>query len=343
MFEQKEVIKLNSAGKKDAEAADVAKNEYRIPELTLTGNRYIEILNHNLIYREEKDESIGKGVCFKLKNISDVNIGEIVFEVTFYDIKGDIIDKVCHIMHDFERGRTRILQVEPSERKGSDIKSYDIKITNMIATPVPVVTGNNQITILKHSLRETDNDDPRIMLMSFIDISIRNVSDKTIASAVFDAVFYDSVGNILDTVRHREYELKPDYSRMMIITTNKVKSGNAKSYRVTLIKTTTTDTEKVQICRHDIKTVENKEEIRGTLKNLTDAPTDAVLVATFKDSRDEKIGVKAIIVKNIQPGHIKSFRFSFAPPEGETVKIYSLDVAELVQEEINKLPAKSTV
>jgi hypothetical protein len=52
-----------------------------------------------------------------------------------------------------------------------------------------------------------------------------------------------------------------------------------KTYRVSVLRTLTTDVEKVQLRRHEIWSVEGGEEVRGTLKNISDVKADAALVA----------------------------------------------------------------
>jgi hypothetical protein len=163
-------------------------------------------------------------------------------------------------------------------------------------------------------------------------MAIRNVSNKTFATIIFEAIFFDSVGNIMSKTRHREYELKPDISRGIHIVPDKSESDMFKSYKVSIIKALTTDIEKVQLRRHEIRSIEGGEEVRGSVKNLSDVKTDAVLVATFKDLTGEKIGTQVIILRDIEPHSAKNFEFTFNPPMGEKVKEYVLNIGELIGE-----------
>ncbi|GAI57443.1 unnamed protein product, partial [marine sediment metagenome] len=161
------------------------------------------------------------------------------------------------------------------------------------------------------------------------ELAIRNVSDSTIATAVFEAVFLDIEGNILDTVEHRESDLKPERSRAILINTSIPESDKVKSYDVRIIRTTTADVEKVQLRRHEIRTTETGEEVRGIVKNLSEVKTDAALVATFFDPKKETIGTKVIILRDIEPGTIRQYQFKFKPQEGDVVRTYTLNIGEI--------------
>jgi hypothetical protein len=165
-----------------------------------------------------------------------------------------------------------------------------------------------------------------------LELAIRNVSDSTIATAVFEAVFYDKEGNILDTIQHREVDLKPDTSRAVHISFSKFDCKQVKSYDVRIIRTTTADVEKVQLRRHEIGTTQTgEEEISGTVKNLSEVKTDAALVATFYDGRKEAIGTKVLVLRDIEPNAIRQFDLRFRPQEGDRVRTYTLDVGEIVE------------
>jgi hypothetical protein len=321
----------NSSGSELTEK--VVDNVYQIPEPSVSGSAQLEILTHNIIYKNNGDNINGKGVILKVKNISGNNIGKFVFNIIFYGLNGNVIDMVEFTDTDFGKDATRVLRIQSSKAEKNDILSYKVKVIKVIMTPIPTVVSNEYISIMNHSFRENNEDYNRGMPTSYIDISIRNISEKTIATAVFVAVFYDSEGNVLDTVRHKELELKPGNSRAVAIVSNKITTVMPKSYSVNLVKVTTPDVEKVQLIEHKIKTNRTgMEEIRGVLKNISDSQTDAVLIATFQDSRDEVIGTKAILVRDIKPGAFKSFYFVFDTPKEETLKKYMFTLTGTIEE-----------
>jgi hypothetical protein len=218
-----------------------------------------------------------------LKNITCANIGKATFAAIFYTTQGNIIDIVEKSVSDLKINETRIINVEPTTNTNINIQSYCIKVVNVVVAPLPTVTGSNNIIIMGHSLvpvNENSIEEP----FNTINICIRNVSGRTIAIAKFKAEFLDSEGNIIDTVWHKEYELRPNNSRTIQISTSMISKGIAQSYHVTLVKAITTDIEPLQKRAHEIRTVDAGEEVRGTIKNLSNIKRDAALIANFTDT-----------------------------------------------------------
>jgi hypothetical protein len=327
MPENEDVKETASAEYTDAETMQVCQ----VPEPVVAGTRQLEIIDHKLIPKDAETPDKGKGVAVTLKNVTEAYIGKAIIKAVFYDDKGSVLDTVEIFIKDFEKDKTRVLRIESAKAAEADIKSYVVNVVNVIVTPVPAATGNDRIAIMKHSFGQIDPEKGATNSAS-IDLAIRNISDKTVATAIFDGIFYDSEGNILDVVRHKEYELRPSTSRAISIISDKVLFETARSYNVVLLKTITTDFERVQLRRHEVKTSDRGEEVRGILKNISDVKTDAALIATFQDSMDEKIGTRVILVKDIEPGACKQFSFVFTPPQGEKIKTYNLGVSEMIEE-----------
>ncbi len=193
--------------------------------------------------------------------------------------------------------------------------------------------GNDFVIILKHSIYERDNrGDGRFKVG--VDLAVRNITESTVATVIFEVSFYDAEENIVDVVRHKEIDLKPGASRAVFVQSSIIMPDIVKGYDLKIARITTADVEKVQIRRHEIRTISTgAEEIRGIVKNISNIKADAALVATFADAKGEKIGVKVIQVKDIEPGGIRKFRFIFTPPEGEKVRKYTLDIGELIGQE----------
>ena len=289
------------------------------------GNEYLEIINNDFLYKILDNKRQCVGAVLKIKNISAATIGRAVLYASFYNSEGNMIDNVESSFSDLLKGAERILSIESMK---DNITNYSINIKEVVLTPEPLATGNDNIVILNHHIQEPDIT-ARGAKRS-IDMAIRNISDKTFATIVFEAVFYDSVGNIMSKTKHREFELHPDVSRAIHIIPDKHESDFFKSYNVSIIKALTTDMEKVQLRRHEIRSIDKGEEVRGSIKNLSDVKTDAALIATFKDSTGEKIGTKVIILQEIDPHSIKMFQFTFNPPMGEKVMEYTLNIGDLI-------------
>ncbi len=204
-------------------------------------------------------------------------------------------------------------------------------VQKTIMTPKQIAAGNDNITILKHRIFEKDDKRDGIFQVG-IELAIRNISEKTIATVIFEAQFYGIDGNILDIAKHKELDLKSNTSRTIFIQSSITQPSKIKGYDVKIIKITTVDFEPVQICRNEIRTIETGEEIMGIVRNISKIKTDIALIATFKDFKDEKIGIRVIPIKDIEPGEIRKFHFIFIPPEGDKVKTYALVIGEIIKQ-----------
>jgi hypothetical protein len=201
--------------------------------------------------------------------------------------------------------------------------------------PEPTATGNEEIAIMKHQLTQLDMRKAGAGAKNFYcaELAIRNISDVTIATALFEVDYYDVNGNVVDEVKHKEYEIKSGNSRAIFIaSTADPDTVRIKSYNCKLTKAITADVEKIRICRHVINTVENGEEIEGIVKNISRSKTDAALVANFCNSKNENIGSKLIILRNIEPESTRQFNFVFHPREGDAVRTYSLYIIYDIEE-----------
>jgi hypothetical protein len=197
--------------------------------------------------------------------------------------------------------------------------------------PEPIAIGNDKIKILKHEFEGIN--DRQLGCTKVLNVAIRNISELTIATIIFEAQFYDIEGNILEAVKHKEIDLRPKTSRAVFIQSSIMQPGSIKGYNIKVTKTITTDLERVQLRRHEIRTTETgDEEVGGIIKNISEVKTNAALVATFKDSQGEKIGVKVLQIKDMYLGELRKFHFIFTPPEGVKVKTYSLDIGEMIEQ-----------
>lgn len=197
--------------------------------------------------------------------------------------------------------------------------------------PEPIVTGNSKVAIVKHELLDMQVYDT--IFQTGVDFAIKNISDATIATLIFEAIFYDKHGNELDTQNQRELDIKPGVSRGIVIKSKVMESDKLKSYNVRIVKTTTTEIEKVQIRRKDLNiNVDGGLEFNGTLKNISDIETDAAVVATFVNHKKETIGDKVVLTRNLEPGKIKKFSFKFKPQEGDTVDTFNIKIVSNVEE-----------
>jgi hypothetical protein len=212
-----------------------------IPEPVVNGNEQIEILSHDYIVDNSNGEQANTGVVINIKNITDENIGKAVFNVTMYDTKYEVIDDFQQDAFDIKGGESKLVSFYPSENNDLNIGSYDIEITEVTMSLIPSATGSNQIEITNHCFLEGNAPYASPFIGGAVELAIKNISGKTISTVTFEALFYDLEGNVIDTVRHEEYDLKPESSRAIYIVSDNVQVNAAGCYRVTIIDTIMAD------------------------------------------------------------------------------------------------------
>ncbi|MDD4924101.1 MAG: FxLYD domain-containing protein [Dehalococcoidales bacterium] len=299
---------------------------------TASGSDAILIKNHNLFY-EEREGIPGAvtGVEFEATNISDNLIGGADFEVIFCDADGSVLNTRNYKVINWPPNYSRTIRISSSLADMNSIKSYQLKLLKTATAPEPAVNGNEKLTVLKHKFMDAC-EDRGLESAAGVEIALRNGSEKTIATAAFEAVFFDIEGNVVATIKHYEFEIKPGFSRSIYISSNIEEAEVVKSYDVKIKRITTTDVEKVQLRWKKIATNENsEEEISGAVKNISDNRIDTVLFATFFDRDNENIGTKTVILRDIEPGTVRQFQFKFKPQQGDKVVTCVLNVADLIE------------
>ena len=180
-----------------------------------------------------------------------------------------------------------IIKEEILENKNTNLKSETIPTFHE-----PIVIGDKNVQILSHHFFEAGIPD-REPTPGGVQLAIRNISQNTIATIVFKTAFYDSAGNIVEEIKHTENELKPSSSRSIIILSSIIGDAVIRSHDTKIIKTITTDIERVQLRGYGMKTNEKgEEEIQGTVKNISDLKTSSALIANFYDYDNDHVGSK---------------------------------------------------
>jgi hypothetical protein len=166
-----------------------------------------------------------------------------------------------------------------------------------------------------------------------VEVAIKNISGVTAATIIFEARFFDIEGNVLETARRTEVDLKPGGSRALLLQYPRQESSyKLKSYAINIVKMTTADVEKVQLRRHEIKTNPAGESVvEGVVKNISTAKTDVALVANFLNPQKESIGSHVVLIRGMEPESIKRFKMNFKAQPGDTVRTYTLTTGELAE------------
>lgn len=223
---------------------------------------------------------------------------------------------------------------ENTQEATYSLEQSTLEINALPKPPAPTATGDERITILKHELSSTD---PTVEYPTpaGIEVSIRNVSGRDIATAAFEATFFGQEGQVVSTVKHNEVEFKPETSRAIRIDCSlpHYESDRVKSYDLRVVKTITTDVESVQLRRHELRTTEDGEEHAwGIVKNISGIKTDAAVVWTFTNPKKENLGTRVVVLKDIEPNTIRQYEFRFKPPDGEMVRNYTILVGQVAEQ-----------
>jgi hypothetical protein len=309
--------------------AESVNEQRKAPEPTATGNDKIAVLKHGF---SKKDEEV-LGVELVIKNVFDKIIGAALFESAFYDKNGNILSTVEHKIAEIPPGVTlpfRIIYTEPERNK---TKSYSVRLVKTTIPPQPTATGNDKIAILRHQFHRKVTRRPTYSYPDCVELVLRNVSGSTIATVSLEAALCDMEGNVVDTVEQEEVDIKPNSSRAVRVSIPPNNLHIIKSYDIKLTRVTTADVEKFQIRGNFVRTNEaGEEESRGTVKNLSSTKADAILIASYYNAKNENIGGKAIILRDVEPDSVRQFHFTFKPQEGDMVRTYNLKVIWDIEE-----------
>lgn len=322
-----------TSGEGEPSPEKIAELARKAPDPEVIDNEQIEIIDHHLYIESVAGKQVVKGVLIKLRNNTTSTIGKTVISMIFYDKKGDVLDECIRNIKDIGSSEIFKAVVYPSKDIVRPIQSYCVEVIEVVMTPVPIVNGNNLIEILNHYFIYGDNTFGCGNIGGGICISIKNVSNITVAEALFEAITYDSEGNILERLKHKEMEINPDDSRAITIRIDNRKCYYVKSYKVNLIKTITVDIEKFQLRQNEMRTIEsNIKEITGAIKNISVNKADAAVIATFYNASKEEIGKKVLQIKGIEPSSVKKFSLTFDCAEN-SIKTYALDIGEIIHGE----------
>lgn len=296
-------------------------------EPTATGNEVISILKHCLVKKPGGSDGGEKtGIELRLQNNSDKIVGTVVFEAVFYDRDGNVVGTGNQELVQLSPGPKALpVFITSSSHEGDEVASYSARLVKATTTPTPNITGNDKVIILSHSFLEMQIETDAFLVG--VDFSMKNASDITIATMIFEVEFFDKDGNIFEKVTHKEIEFYPGQARGVRILSSTRDNNKVKSYSVKIAKLITADVEKVQICRREIKLNKAGElDVTGSVKNISGVKTDASIVVSYLNLTNQDIGSRAIVITAIEPKSYREFKLSFKPPEGEIVNTCTMKV-----------------
>ena len=308
------------------------KETSKIPQPVAVGSDGITIQEHG-IYRKvgEGEEVELVGVDFTIKNVSDLEICTAVYEVVFYDVEGKALDTVKQKTVELRPKNNRKIRVISSGDFKDKVKSYSVKVLEVVFPPAPVVIEHEKIKILKHCISSPEKVEVKNFPNS-IEFAVKNISGENIATAVFEVMFYDVEGNLLEEAEKRVNDLKANMCRAINVDCHVMKFNILKSYSIKVTRVVTMDVEKVQVRRHEKETTEDGEEkITGTIKNISEEKTDAALVAQYYDISEELVGLSVLPLRDVEPNETRNFEVRYRPQEEDKVAKYKLTIADIVE------------
>jgi hypothetical protein len=287
----------------------------------------IAILGHNIFSEDNAGGGSNLVIALDIKNVMNRTVGSVVFEAVFTDKDGKALDtveqKVTGLAPDVSRTVRLVYKVDGTK----PVENYNVKVRDIVMVPESVACGNDMISVTKHSLKYFDN-----AIIEGVECGIKNTSDKVIATLILECTFFDGEGNILNVTKHKETNLVPGNIRGIIIKPPlDVPAFLINSYNIRVLRIVTTEVEKVQIIKSEMRTLGDVKEVSLTCKNISAEKTDAAVIVKFLNDAGENIGIKVIPVKDLEPGTSRQFKISFKPLAGEPVKNHEISVGDLVE------------
>ncbi|NLL90153.1 MAG: hypothetical protein GX226_03510 [Dehalococcoidales bacterium] len=287
----------------------------------------IAILGHNIFSEDNEDGGSNLVIELNIKNVMKLTVGSVVFEAIFTDKDGNVLDaveqKVTSLAPDVSRTVRLVYKVDATK----PLENYNVQVRDMVMVPESVACGNEMVTVTKHNLKYFDN-----AILEGVECGIQNVSDKDIATLIMECTFFDGEGNILKVIKHKETNLLSGNSRgIMIPPPADAPAFLISSYNIRVLRAITTDVEKVQIIKDEIRTLGDAKEVTLSCKNISAEKTDAAVIVKFLNDAAEVIGIKVIPVKDLEPGSTRQFNVSFQPLPGDYVKNHEVSAGDLVE------------
>jgi hypothetical protein len=309
------------------------KPEITVPEPNVKGSSEISVVRHKIIFNEKDGISTGKGFIIVLRNISERFISSIQVHVAFYDSNGNVLENSILKLKDIDLNINYSFDIVSALAENNDIKSYAFKIDKVVLVPLPDVSGNDMVGILSHSLGiftdEANTDNTHMAL----DMSIQNISENTLARAIFKVEFIDANGKVLSETMHEEFEINIDEYREVAVIAEGVDYNSIKSYKVNVYKTVPAEIEPIIFKSHEVKILETGNyEVSGIIKNISNNKEMCAVVTVMKDDNDEIIASRVIQISDIDPGQYKLFTIDFSSPDDRMVYSYMLRLANMVDE-----------
>ncbi len=207
------------------------------------------------------------------------------------------------------------------------------------------VPEENKIAILDHNIFKEDDESGSSRIV--IELNIKNVMDRAVGSVVFEAVFSDKDGNVIDTVEQKVSGLAPSGIRTVRLvykedTTKPVENYSVKVRDIVMVpRPSVSGNDMILITKHELKYMDNAilEGLECGIKNISGSVIATLLFeCTFFDGEGNIINVTNHKETNLLPGSSRGILIT-VPMSGESFKIqsYNARISRVMTTDVEKV------
>ena len=228
---------------------------------------------------------------------------------------------------------------------GKTVKEPGKKCKDTVKEPVEKTPEENKIAILSHNVfrEEDEKNGSRIV----VELNIKNVMDRAVGSVVFEAVFSDANGNVINTVEQKVDSIAPDATRTVRLVYKEdaakpVGNYNVKVRDIVMVpKSAFSGNDMVLITKHGFKYMDNAilEGLECGIKNISDKGIATLIIeCTFFDREGSVLSVIKHKETNLLPDNSRGILIS-VPMSGESFKIqsYNARIIRVITTDIEKV------
>ncbi len=216
--------------------------------------------------------------------------------------------------------------------------------------PEPVASGNEKVEILSHSLilkKATSQKAGK-----GVSFSVKNNAGASIGKLVFEAVFFDAKGNVIDTVERNVIDFEADKTYSLRIDTEKAEKVDIASYEVHIKKMVLTPVPKVEgdqrivIIKHsfqdtgllDVGITHIKRGIELSIRNVSgQAIASAIFAVDLFDAEGNFITMLKHTESDIQPNTSRAFLIQTTSVTDDIIRSYSIKLIKTVTADVEKV------
>jgi hypothetical protein len=234
---------------------------------------------------------------------------------------------------------------------GKTVKEAGKNCTETTKEPAQKAPEENKIAILSHNVFREDDEKGGSRIV--VELNIKNVMERPVGSVVFEAVFSDANGNVIDTVEQKVTSMAPNGMRTVRLVYKEdpakpVGNYNVKVRDIVMVpRSAFAGNDMVLITKHGLKYMDNAilEGLECGIKNISDkAIATLIIECTFFDGEGSVLNVTKHKEMNLLPGNSRGIMIN--PPlsvEGFRIQSYNARIFRLVTTDIEKIQVVQSI